>query len=147
MGNEALSVRRGKDVVVTIKFHSPAVNNNGDSPKVDHLDLIAGKVTGAAVKGTASWDASTNPTAQVIKTFKGRSIQKLGNGWYAVTYLVPNVQGPMYLRLRATNLAAGTVGMTDAAGNPLMDIPGANTAANAWKSLWFYSNPVWIDVR
>ncbi len=147
MGSEALSVRRGKDVVVTIKFHSPDVNNNGDSPKVDHLDLIAGKVTGPAIKGTASWDASTNPSAQVIRTFKGRSIQKLGNGWYAVTYLVPNVQGPMYLRLRGTNLAANTPGMTDAAGNPLMDVPGANTAANAWKSLWFYSNPVWIDVR
>jgi hypothetical protein len=147
MGNDALSVRRGKDVEVTVKFHTPRVNNNGDSPKVDHLDLIAGSVSGPAVKGTASWDASTNPSAQVVATFKGKSLRNLGDGWYAATYKIHNVQGPMYLRLRGTNLAAGTPGMTDAAGNPLMDAPGASSPANAWKSLWFYSNPVWINVR
>jgi hypothetical protein len=147
MGRDALTVPRGKDVVVTIKFHTPLTNNNGDSPKMDHLDLIAGNVTGAAVQGTASWDASTNPTAQVVKTFEGKSLQNLGNGWYAATYLVHNVQGAMYLRLRGTNCAPNTPGATDAAGNPLMDAPGANSAANAWKTLWFYSNPVWINVK
>jgi hypothetical protein len=147
MGNDALTVRRGKDVEVTIRFHTPDVNNNGDSPKVDHLDLIAGNVSGPAVKGTASWDATTNPSAMVVATFKGKSLRKLGSGWYSATYKVHDVQGPMYLRLRGTNLAAGTLGMTDAAGNPLMDAVGASSAANAWKSLWFYSNPIWIDVR
>ena len=147
MGRDALTVRRGKDVEVTVKFHTPRVNSNGDSPMVDHVDLIAGSVTGPAVKGSASWDASTNPTAQVVKTFDRKSLKKVGEGWYSATYVVRNVQGPMYLRLRGTNLAAGTIGMTDAAGNPLMDQVGANSPANAWKSLWFYSNPIWINVR
>lgn len=147
MSKDPLVVRRGKDVVVTIKFHSPALNNNGDSPAVDHVDLIAGNVTGAAVKGAASWDATTNPTTQVVKTFEGRSIQSLGNGWYAATYLVHKVQGPMYLRLRGTNTPVNTPGATDAAGNPVMDAVGGNTPANAWNTLWFYSNPIWINVR
>jgi len=147
MGNDAVAVRRGRDVNVTIKFHTPDTNNNGDAPKVDHLDLIAGDVTGPAVKGTASWEASTNPEAQVVATFRGKSLRNLGQGWYSATYTVHDVQGPMYLRLRGTNVPPSTAGMTDASGNPLMDAVGANSPANAWKSLWFYSNPVWIDVR
>jgi len=123
------------------------VNSNGDHPKVDHLDLIAGNVTGPAVKGEASWEASTNPSARVVSTFDSTSFQSLGDGWYSVTYLVPSVQAPMYLRLRATNLARNTAGMIDAAGNPLMDGTSAHAHTRAWTSLWFYSNPLWIDVR
>ena len=147
MGRDALVVPRGTGVVVTVRFHTPSVNNHGDSPKVDHLDLISGDVTGPAVRGEASWDASTNPSTRVAKTFKASDLQQLGDGWYTVSYRVPNVQGPLYLRLRATNLAPGTPGLTDAAGNPLMDAAGVNSAEKAWKSLWFYSNPVWIDVQ
>jgi len=147
MGRDALAVRRGEDVIVTVKFHTPPSNNNGDAPAVDHLDLIAGNVVGPAVKDTASWEASTNPSARVIGTFDAATFQDLGDGWRAVTYLVPNVQGPMYLRLRATNIPRNTPAMTDAAGNPLMDTPRTHSESQAWKSLWFYSNPVWIDVR
>ncbi|MEI7814557.1 MAG: hypothetical protein WCJ13_07185 [Coriobacteriia bacterium] len=147
MGRDALTVSRGNGALVTIKFHTPATNNDGSSPKVDHLDLISGSVTGPAVKGTTSWDASTNPSAEVIRTFKAENLRELGNGWYAATYSLPSIHGSMYLRLRATNLAPNTPGMTDAAGNPMMDAVGANSPANAWKSLWFYSNPLWIDVR
>ena len=147
MGDAPIVVRRGRDVVVNVKFHSPKRNNNADSPKVDHVDLIAGSVTGPAVKGTASWDATTNPTARVVRTFGARSIRNLGHGYFSATYVLHDVQGPMYMRLRGTNLPENAPGKTDANGNPLVDQPGANSAANAWGSLWFYSNPVWIGVR
>ena len=147
MGRDALVVRRGADVDVTIKFHSPPTNANGNKPSVNHLDLIVGNVTGPASKGTASWEASTNPTAHVAKTFSGAEIAPLGDNWYVATCRLSNVSGPIYLRLRATNLAPGTPDMTDAAGNPLPDVAGSNTAAKAWGSLWFYSNPIWVEVQ
>lgn len=147
MSRDALAVRRGDDVVVTIKFHTPAENNNDEKPSVDHLDLIAGSVIGPAAKGTASWEASTNPSAHVVGTFDSGALQELGDGWYAATYLLPRVEGPMYLRLRATNVPRNTPGMTDIAGNPLMDPQSADGERTAWKTLWFYSNPIWIDIR
>jgi hypothetical protein len=147
MGRDALVVHRGSDVVVTVKFHTPPSNNHGDSPSVDHLDVIAGDVTGPAVKGEASWEASTNPSARVVRTFTRPELQDLGVGWYGATLLVSDVQGPMYLRLRATNLPPNTPHMTDALGNPLIDAVAGNGADRAWSSLWFYSNPIWIDVR
>ena len=147
MGREPLTVSRGSDVAVTVRFHTAAVNNHGDKPAVDHIDLIAGNVTGPAAKGSASWEASTNPTARVVRTFAREDLQDLGDGWYAATCTISGIQGPIYLRLRATNLAPGTPGMTDAQGNPLMDAPGDNNTARAWASLWFYSNPLWVDVK
>jgi hypothetical protein len=147
MGSDALNVRRGSDVVVTIKFHSPPENSHGDVPTVDHLDLIAGNVTGPASKGTVSWTASTNPSTRVVRTFPRAELQSLGDGWYAAACTLTDVQGSLYLRLRATNVVPNTPVMTDVAGNPLVDVPSGNGAAKAWKSLWFYSNPLWIDVR
>ena len=147
MGREPLAVRRGGDVIVTIRFHSPALNSHGDAPKVDHLDVIAGDVTGPAVKGDPSWSASTNPSARVVRTIESTSLKQLEDGWFSASYALTDVRGPMYLRLRATNVAPNTPGITDAAGNPLVDAGGENTPDKVWKSLWFYSNPLWIDVR
>jgi hypothetical protein len=57
----------------------------------------------------------------------------------------------MYFRLRGTNLAPNTPDETDAAGNPLPDYlvtanQGIDGAAEAWKDLWFYSNPIFVYV-
>jgi hypothetical protein len=54
----------------------------------------------------------------------------------------------MYFRLRGTNLPPDTPNETDAEGNPLADsLVGANTVAKAWADLWFYSNPIYIQVN
>jgi hypothetical protein len=145
MGRDALVVPAGGSVTVTVKFRAPHRNNHNDPVNVDHVDLIAGDVTGPAVRGTASWDATANPTARVVKSFSGADIVDLGNGWRAATCTIDHVSGPIYLRLRGSNVPVNTLGMSDATGNP---VPDSGTAARAtWKSLWFYSNPIWIDVR
>lgn len=148
MGDEALKVKSGKDVLVVVKYHSPSRNNNGDKPNVDHIDLIGGDITPAPAKGTPGYAAATNPTTKVLRRFgKGRA-QSLGKGWYADTYVLEDVDGPMYLRLRGTNLPVNTPNQLDAEGNPVVDDAiGANTPAEAYKDLWFYSNPLWIDVK
>ena len=58
----------------------------------------------------------------------------------------------MYYRLRGTNLAQGTPGLTDEAGNPLVDTPfnsvkGTNNAEANFADMWFYSNPIYVNVQ
>ena len=57
-------------VVITIKLKSPAQNNNGDTPVVDHIDLIAGEIRGKIDPSSPDYTNATNETAKVIATFK-----------------------------------------------------------------------------
>ena len=93
-----------------------------------------------------------------------------------MSYRVPAVAASQFLRLRGTNLPASTPSETDADGNPLLDfianpsdasvagtIPCTDAACPAhmrtvggvkyssfdvaaWSDLWFYSNPVFVEV-
>lgn len=47
---------------------------------------------------------------------------------------MPSVATDMYVRVRGTNTADP---------EPLMDQPGENP----WAHLWFYSNPIFIEVE
>ncbi len=57
-------------MVITIKLKSPAQNNNGDTPVVDHIDLIAGEIRGKIDPSSPDYTNATNETAKVIATFK-----------------------------------------------------------------------------
>ena len=57
-----------------------------------------------------------------------------------------HVSAPFYLRLRGTDgnrLGAGFYPGQDPSG-PKLDVIGA---ADPWKDLWFYTNPMFVDVR
>jgi hypothetical protein len=121
-----------------------------DKPQVNHIDLIQGNVGPKATPGTPAYYDETNPTAHVEARFFGNSwIGRDKNGtWYTVTYVVKNVDHDSYLRLRGTNLGINVPNETDAEGNPLIDdLVGPNDAAKAYADLWFYSNPIFIDVN
>lgn len=166
---ESLTPVKDADTVVTVRFKSPAANNNGDAPKVDHIDLIAGEVKGEpAVKFVDSSKTSISnfedpkqylteeyqngdvtATTKVIKTFTKNDWTVDKDGYNVVTFTLPASDKDMYYRLRGTNLAPSTSGETDAAGNPLIDTPvstlvGTNTTDKAYDDLWFYSNPVFV---
>lgn len=163
-----LNTTAGKTVTVTVAFRSPKVNQNGDPVKVNHVDLISGAVTGMIAPTSPDYTTKdTNPTAKVVKTFTAHS-WKVANGWHTMTFKV-KATANMYFRLRGTNLKANTAGETDAQGNPLMDSLGyvdfanpadgglkadgtpdlvhANDPDVAWSDLWFYSNPVFLNVK
>jgi len=50
----------------------------------------------------------------------------------------------MYFRIRSKNKGYAEAGQTDAAGSPLIDIPGSNSTTEVWKDLWFHSNPIFV---
>jgi hypothetical protein len=149
-----LASKRGHEVEITIRFRSPATNNNGDPVSVDHIDLIAGEVHHKAGKylkdGTTrnpAYDKDTNASAKVIANFTRKEWREEGEGWRSIVYRLKTVKGEMYFRLRGTNLGRGVPGKTDQAGNPLNDdLMAPNTAAKAYADLWFYSNPVFVGV-
>jgi hypothetical protein len=171
-----------------------------NQPVLDHVDVIGGNVTGLVsatntaayageagkiLTGTAGDPAATyqadapatlNTSARKVKTFNATSWTSTTGGIRSMSYLVRNVSGSQYFRLRGTNLPASTPNETDADGNPLLDYlvipfdtskPGTvpcNDAAcpahlrtingikyssfdvSAWADLWFYSNPVFVQV-
>ncbi|MBJ6724539.1 metallophosphoesterase [Geomesophilobacter sediminis] len=152
----------------------PGVNASAgyvcQAPAVHHVQLIQGRInpTKAAkfladgVTPNPAYNAIDPTVASVVATFDND--QNSANpkwtvdaqGYATMTYTA-DVQGDMFFRIRGTNLGydvnvtrtvgsvSGTVYGTDAAGNPLKNTPGLNTADDAWNDLWFYSNPIFVN--
>ncbi|MGJ7565656.1 S-layer protein [Variovorax sp. GB1R11] len=162
MGSD-VAAKAGEDLKITIRFKSPERNNfeyqlgsgvyANVKPVVDHIDLIAGDVTGPEAPGTPGYARDTNPSTRVVKRFT-RSDWKLdADGYFAISYTV-KAGGNQYFRLRGTNLGTDVPNET-AAGEPLPDAQTTGTdnvarfnAINArnYADLWFYSNPVFVKV-
>jgi hypothetical protein len=143
-------------------------------PVLDHIDLIAADITGNVpmtnTDDVVATDYGTN--AEVVARFS-RHGGRDKNGY--MTYVM-NIKPKKstFIRLRGTNLPANVPFETDEAGNPLadslasdniysiMDAGGledklfddVNIATNsrldevaeAYADLWFYSNPIFIEV-
>ena len=154
----------GSTANITIKIHDKQTPNYNiwstyNNPKVDHVDLIGGKLGSKIAPTDPLYNVDTVSTTRVIARFdavggatdtKGIVSQKWtdkGNGWKEMTMQV-TMTSNMYFRLRGTNLALNVPQETDGAGNPLADslnggITG-NTRAKAFSDLWFYSNPIFV---
>lgn len=163
MGQE-IKASAGESVTVRIRFKSPPVNNyqrpvaSGNlgnmTPKVDHIDLIAGDVGERAQPGSAAYQQATNPTTRVLRRFTAADWTQDGEGYY--TMEIPlTIARNQYLRLRGTNLGENVAGLT-ANGEPLAD-QAVTTSDPAQRhdqindrnygNLWFYSNPIFVSVR
>jgi hypothetical protein len=125
-------VRRGGDVEVTIDISlASGPNFNGAIPKLAKVDLIAGPVTGPV----GDRDTMTAPGTKVVRTFE---VSAKDRGRVRYTHTFRGVDGPFYLRLRGSDGNRLT-----ADGGPVMDVLGD---AEPWSDLWFYANPVFVDV-
>lgn len=172
---ETLFVEKGDKITVKIRFKSPAANNcragvNASAgylcqaPSVHHVQLIQGRINPTreskfladGVSPNPAFNALDNTVAGIVKVFDASSWHVDEDGYTAMSFIVPNVQGDMFFRLRGSNLGYGVVKYdptgtkvvygTDADGSPLLNTPGTNNADMAWDDLWFYSNPVFVKV-
>ncbi len=157
---ETLRVRRGAKVELRIRFRVPERNHNGESPRVRLVQLIGGEVHAPASKflsdGTTpnpEYARETNPTTRVLKLFTDSQIRRKGQGWYETPpFVIKNFRQDSYFRIRGSNLTPNTPLETDAGGNPLPDsLMEAESQSDkfdeAWRDLWFYSNPVFVRVQ
>ncbi len=147
---QTLTVAPGSDVTINIRFKSPALNNNGDVPVVDHIDLIAGEVHDKIAPEDPAYQDPTNPTTTVVEQFFASDWTLDPDGYYSMSITLEDMQKDMYFRLRGTNNTLNQPFETDEFGNPLSDALAANLGldgvAEAYADLWFYSNPIFVQV-
>jgi hypothetical protein len=169
MGGELHAAKPIHDLKLTIRFRSPSANNCAadgtfvtacTAPVVDHIDLIAGEITGKVAAGTDEYTKATNDSARVIASFNAKDWETDDDGYNVIVHHLKNVRKSMYFRLRGTNLPCGTTYETGPAAelpsadhcSPLPDALvtqylGIDGAQEAWNDLWFYSNPIFVRVN
>jgi len=147
-----------------------------NEPELHRVDLIGGLVTGyidpsdtERYAGELNSPAATNTSTSVLASYNNESWTSYDGGWKRMFFRLNNVQDSQYLRARGTNIPAGVPNETDSLGNPLNDnladnIVCADAACpdhlpavdggrrldydvEAWTDLWFYSNPIFIEVK
>lgn len=125
-----LAIDRGREVRVTVRFRDPDRKNaNGDDPRVARVDLIVGDVRGPVVDRASD----RNETARVVARFAAGDWTRRGDV-YSIRHILPRLDRDIYIRVRGTSTREL---------EPGMDPPGENP----WLDLWFYSNPVFVDIR
>ncbi len=125
-----LPVSGSADVTVTIRLRDPDdENHHGDNPEVRRVDLIVGEITGAVDDRSED----TNPTTEVETRFAEGEWTRDGEV-LTMTYTLEDVHHSSYLRVRGTNTEEQ---------EPVLDPPGEDP----WTDLWFYSNPIFIEVQ
>lgn len=126
----ALPVSGQADVTVTIRLRDPdGTNHHGDNPTVRRVDLIVGELTGPVTDRSHD----TNPTTSVAKRFTAGDWTKDG-AYLTMTHTLQDVHHSSYIRVRGTNTDE-----LEPERDPLGEDP--------WSDLWFYSNPIFIEVR
>jgi hypothetical protein len=147
-------------LALTIKFKSPAVNNHGDIPVVNHIDLIAGEITDPIDPSSPDYTKATNESTKVIASFTAADWHTERDGYHVINYRIRDLDKSMYFRLRGTNLPCGKPYETGPSTalpasdycSPLADALvtqnlGIDGAEEAWNDLWFYSNPIFVYVE
>ena len=136
-----LQVRRGSDVEISITITTTDYRNfAGILPKLAHVDVIGGTVTGAA----ADPDTLRAPGTAVWKQIdvSGRT------GMFTIKHVIKDVQASCYFRLRGSDGNRHGAGYYGAAVDPAGPIRHGDNLGDAdpWADTWFYANPVFIDV-
>lgn len=129
---ELAVARRGDDVELRVRIAlADRDNHHGQRPRLRRVDVIAGPVTGPV----ADRDTRQAPRTEVVASFE----VDRASGEVVLRHRFERVEQPFYLRLR------GTDGNVSAPGSiePREDRPGD---ADPWEDLWFYTNPVFVDV-
>ena len=125
-----LRVQPGAQVTATVRFRDPETPNvAGENPAVRRVDVIVGEVRGP----TSDPANDRNPTTRVLARFTRDVLARDGDR-YAIEAPLPAVDRDRYVRVRGTS--------TEDLEPPLDD-----PAENPWHDLWFYSNPIFIEVE
>jgi len=177
---QTLTVEENTNVDVYISVTDPKGKNNSryafdnpsllqvglnvpvNEPRLEQVDLIYGEVGEILTPSNASYfdplAPNTTVIAQTWSSSNGLPRLSTKRMRYSMTATKDS-----YVRLRGTNIPAGTPNERDADGNPLADNLSDNIACSdtdcpphvngvltadleAWSDLWFHANPVFINV-
>lgn len=132
-----------------------------NAPVLDHVDVISGIIAGYVDPDDADYTNPVEDSAGIYTTVDRADWTDEGDGWFSFSFTYTATEGESrYFRLRGTNMPRSTPFETDEYGNPLIDWdatdnipdewvgPGEtlDTDREAYADLWFYSNPVNVQV-
>jgi hypothetical protein len=127
---ETLSVDKGQPVTLAVTFRDPDSNNaRGENPRVARVDVIVGDVHGPSEDP----NLDRNPTTRVVARLTSKQWSRDGDA-YTFSTALPASDRSFYVRIRGTNTQDD---------EPPMDVAGENP----WADLWFYSNPIFVEVK
>ncbi len=159
MGEE-IKVDKDSQVEINIRFKIPNKNNYQsiynnftglgakNTPKLDHVDIIMGHVTGKVDE--ADYASTNNTDAEIVRTFDMSKQEVDSEGYYNLSYKT-KVDGDMYFRIRGTSS-----NLVDENGDPLtherelaINTQFRHDQINDYNytNLSFYANPIWVSVK
>lgn len=124
-----VSIPAESEVDILIRFRDPATPNaSGRNPTVTRVDLIMGHVTGPV----ADLSEDHNPTTRVVARFGPD--EWTTDGEYRAVTLRQTMSQDSYIRIRGTNTT-----LLEPEPDTIGEVP--------WDDLWFYTNPIFLEVR
>lgn len=119
---------------------SDEVNSAGIRPRLAHVDVIGGPVTGPV----SNADQMYAPGTRVLQSFD----TSVKSGTFTLTHTIENVQADSYIRFRGSDGRRNGAGFRGADVDPHGPIRhGLELGdANPWLDTWFYANPIFLDV-
>lgn len=134
-----LHARRGERLTLTVTVDSASRPNfHGVLPKLAHLDVIRGVVTGRP----ADLDSWRAPDTRVVETVD--VARRTGRYTIRIPLGAARVSG--YVRVRGSDgnrHGAGLLGARVDPHGPIAHTPGDG---DPWLDTWLYTNPIFIDV-
>jgi hypothetical protein len=157
-------------------FDNPSLAQVGidqplNKPELNNVQLICGDVTGRISPSDENYTKAINDNMWPVEVIPVADMTDEGDGWYSFEKTIA-AEGDFYCRLRGTNLPPGTPHEThpldtdapEGPGGPMLDAEAGNIACTddacpphingvldydveAWADLWFYSNPIFVDVK
>lgn len=127
---DTIEVDAGERIAIDIRVRDPEGDNTrGDSPVVRRVDLIMGH----SELSFSDINRNSNPTTRVIRRFTAEDWTPNGE-FLTMTIMIDDVDQDFYVRVRGTS-----TDQLEPEPDPRGDDP--------WSDLWFYSNPVFVDVE
>ncbi|MFI1395344.1 PHP domain-containing protein [Streptomyces sp. NPDC020681] len=134
-----LRVRRGEKLVLNVSVTTASrPNHQGELPKLTHLDVIRGAVTGPA----ADRDEWRAPDTRVVHTADVEGRQ----GRFTLRIPLGRAEESFYVRLRGSDGRRNGPGLLGAAIDPHGPVRHEPGNGDPWVDTWCYTNPVFVDV-
>ncbi|WP_369374729.1 PHP domain-containing protein [Promicromonospora sp. Populi] len=135
-----LVVERGTSVDLTVRVRSAhRPNPHGVLPRLAHLDVIRGAVTGPSADPD-TWRAPETRVVEQVDTSRRR-------GTYDLRIPLGRITESCYVRLRGSDGNRHGAGYLGASIDPAGPQMHEDNNGDPWADTWLYTNPVYIDVR
>jgi len=136
-----LTVARGTALELVVDVVPTTTRNSaGLLPRLAHLDVVRGVVTGPV----ADRDTMRAPGTRVVETLDVSD--RSGAPFRVVVPLAPATESG-YVRLRGSDGRVHGTGPFGAEVDPRAPQPHAPGQGDPWQDTWLYANPIFVEVR